>query len=421
MFAKQTVLSASLVVLCSAAPLARAEEGIVPAQGDGEVYPPSDDAPTSVEIEPPGDVAPTPVEREPLDVRLEPREPPEPATPPEIKPAPEPLRRAAENRPGGQFMFGAGYSQDEGVIVASSIAHDNLFRTGNQLSLDARLSGKRQLFMVRFADPDVFGTPLALSTDLYNDIRQLPGFTRAAVGSSLTLSYPIARNLRAFAGYRLEHVQVGDESLALPRTQSPMPPLASGWSSALRTGLVYSTLDNPRAPLTGTSFGASIEVADRRLGSELEFTRVQAWAGHHQPIGPFTLHLTGKATAITSPSPFGVPHSERLFLDSSSEIRGYRPDSFSPLSPFGTALGGDLKLVGSAELEVPLFPKIGLSAIAFVDAGGIYDRHGESATGLSAGFGLLWRTKYGVFRFSVAFPQERDAKPGFILGLGSGF
>lgn len=375
MFAKQTWLSASLVAVCSAVPGARAE-GEVSPHSDGEAW---------VDEWRPSD--------EPKPDELKPEEP---------KP------------PTGTFMLGAGFSTDEGFIASAAIAQDNLFNTGTHLSLRARLSARRQLFVLRFADPDVLGTRLGLGFDLYNDARERPGFERRAAGTGLTLSLPIAGKLRGFVGYRIEEVEVAQLG-PIARSVQPLPPLTGGLISALRTGLVYDTLDRRDAPLRGTNIGASIEVADRRLGSDLQFTRTDAWAQHHQPLGPLTLHVAGSLSTITGPG--GTPRSERLFLDSAHEIRGYSPLAFGPVDSLGTPVGGDAKLLGSIELEVPLVRRIGLSAVGFADAGGLFDRNGSGQVGSSLGFGLLWRSPIGVLRFNWAFTD--GGKPAFVFGIGA--
>ena len=333
MFAKQTAWSASLFALCGAAAIARAEDD-VSTHSDGEAW----------------------------------------------------------DQPSGTFTIGAGFSSDEGFIARADVSQPNLFRTGNQLSLTTRLSARRQLFLTRFADPDVLGSDLGFSVDVYNDRHELPGFHRNAVGGSVTLAHPLGNHARAFVGYRIEEVEVEELSATAARTIDPLPPLTGGTLSALRAGVVYDTLDQLGAPTRGTQLGGSVEVGDTWLGSEIQFLRTDAWAQHHQPIGPLTLHLSGAFTTISGPG--GAPRSERLFLGSSSEIRGYRPDAFGPISALGTPLGGEAKVLGSVELEVPLVRRIGLSAFGFVDGGGLFGA-GQGQLGSSAGFGLLWRSPIG--------------------------
>ena len=402
MFAKQTIWSASLVALCGAAAIARAEDD-PSAQPDDEVRPPS-----AVEPSPPPRPAKPAGPVETLD--------PEPRQLPH-DPPPGPIAK-----PSGRFAIGAGFSSDDGFLASATLVQPDLFRTGSLLMMHAQVSARRQLFLTRFADPDVLDSPLGLSFDLYSDRRTLPGFIREGTGAALTASYRTG-HIKWFLGYRLEHVEVESTAMSAARSLDPLPPLTGGLISSVRAGMVYDTTDGSAAPLRGTELGTSLEIADRRLGSDLQFTKADSWLRHHQPIGPLTLHLAGSYSAIWQPIPGGgfasAPRSERLFLMSSHEIRGYRPDSFGPVDALGTPVGGDAKILGSVELEVPLVRRLGLSAFGFADAGGLL-AEGQSQLGLSAGFGLLWRSPIGPLKFSWALPVD-GKDPVFVFGIGSGF
>lgn len=386
MFAKQTVLSASLVALLGAALPARAE-GEVSPQSTGEAH--ADD---------------------PL---------PEPR---ELPPAKR-FHRRYRTEPTGTFSIGAGYSSDEGFLAAATIAQPDLFHTGHQLSMHARLSQRRELFLERYAIPELLGTQWSLSVDLYSDTRRLPAFTRAGTGAALTLAHPLGEHLRGFVSYRIEDVEIKDSSPVALRTVEPMPPLTGGLLSAVRAGWVYDTLDRHDAPLRGSNIGASLEVANGALGSDLHYAKFESWMSHHQPIGALTLHLSGSFTTLTDSfstieTPGGPPRSERLFLNSSQDIRGYSPLTFGPVDSLGRAVGGDTKVLASAELEAPLVRRIGLSAIGFMDAGALFDRHLYGQAGHSVGVGLLWRSPIGALRFSWAVPLD-GGKPTFCFSIGT--
>jgi translocation and assembly module TamA len=81
------------------------------------------------------------------------------------------------------------------------------------------------------------------------------------------------------------------------------------------------------------------------------------------------------------------------------------------------SLGGNFKYTTRAELEVPLISKWGISAVGFVDMGGIY-APGRGTSGLSAGLGLVWRSPIGPLRLDWAVPVDGPApRWGFNIGL----
>jgi outer membrane protein insertion porin family len=328
---------------------------------------------------------------------------------------PEPPARAdgeaaPDDRPTGRFSVGAGYRTDDGFIASTEVAQDDLFGTGNALSLRATVSERRQLFLTRFVDPHLLGSQLTLTADLYADTKQLPGLWRTGSGASLELSAPVGDHLRAFVGYRFEAVRA---------TREHPYRIASGGAApddhllgAVRAGMIYDSRDALYAPRRGSLLGTSLEVADPSLGADVRLRRIEVWGEHHAPIGPLTLHVGGRLSSVASDTAAGVPASERLYLDGSSDVRGYAPGAIAPL-------GGFAKAVGSAELEVPIIPKWGVSAVGFVDGAAIFDAT-QGHVGTSAGAGLLWRSPLGPLRVDYAVPLDGGA-PRWVLGLGGAF
>lgn len=331
-------------------------------------------------------------------------------------------------RPGGMFQIGAGFTTDDGFIASAAVRQDNLFGRGQQLALMARLSRRQQLYLLHFGEPHLADSDVGLGIDVYNQAQLWPGFTRNAVGGSLTLTRPLAEHLFGFVSYRLEDISVDPaetgvaERLVEPGMWDPALMMRGGLLSSVRTGIGYDTRDRALYPRRGTHAGAWIERADRQLGSDIDLTRGGAFASHHVPLGPLTLHLGGSVQAVTSRDPRGVPLSERLQLDGSSELRGYTPGSLGP-SLGGIALGGNLKASGRGEIEFPILSRMGLSGSIFYDAGGVADLEGRSgsAIGHSVGIGLTWQSPIGPLRLDVAQPLDGEGGPQILIGIGMTF
>lgn len=343
------------------------------------------------------------------------------AAPPTVAPTPPAPPQRLKRRPTGRFQIGAGYSTDDKFIASAEIGQDNLFGTGQRLSLGSKISARQQLFRLGYDLPHLLGSDLELRTELVNRRDQLPGFVRSGVGGGVTLMQPLGDHLTGFVGYRVEEVTttIDDPIAARGEVASPITP-RDGRIAALRGGLAYSTLDQPLLPTRGMSLGAAIEVADPRWGSEMQMTRFDGWGSLHQPLGPLTLHLGGSVSTVTSRDAGGVPLSERLHLDGSSVVRGFAPGSLGPRDAEAKlSLGGNFEYIGRGELEAPLLRSAGISAIGFVDHGGIYDRSGAGSNGTSVGFGLIWRSPIGPLRLDWAFPMGGDRSPHFVFGVGT--
>lgn len=328
---------------------------------------------------------------------------------------PEPVAPPQRPPPGktGYFQIGAGYNSTDGFVASASVGQNNLFGTGTSLVLDTKISARQQRFVIGWEDPTLFGSDFALSANLYREVRALPGFTRDATGSSLTLSHALGPHVRGFVGYRIEQVDVTLDHDVSARGTQASDPFRGGRLAAIRAGLEYNTLDNVIWPQRGTRVGTAIEIADRDLGSEIQMMRTDAWLSHHRPLGPLTLHVGGTLSTVSS----GAPFSERLHFEGNRDIRGYAPGALGPFDPqTGVSLGGDLKYTARGELEIPLSRRHGISAVGWMDAGGILaERTRWSAA--SAGVGLAWRSPIGLVRLDYAIPLD-GGKPALVFGLG---
>ena len=109
-------------------------------------------------------------------------------------------------------------------------------------------------------------------------------------------------------------------------------------------------------------------------------------------------------------------------------MRGYRSFSLGPQDENGNALGGNRKLVGTAEV---LFPMPGaeqdrsLRLAGFVDGGQVYVNKIElGELRYSAGLALFWSSPLGPLRLSWAKPlnaKSGDRSQGLQFTFGTGF
>ena len=65
-----------------------------------------------------------------------------------------------------------------------------------------------------------------------------------------------------------------------------------------------------------------------------------------------------------------LPIRERYFLGGGTTVRGFAENSLGPADPNGNAIGGDLAMVLSLEVRVPIIAQ--LSAAVFNDNGGLF-------------------------------------------------
>lgn len=338
----------------------------------------------------------------------------------------------------GTFQVGAGFSSVENFIAQAQISQENLFGRGQRLSLQAQLSGLRQMFALSFSEPYFLDSRWTFGFELYNSLRVFDSFDRNAIGGTLTWGYPVLDDVHLFVSYRGEQVDVttrGRRGLfgaglaqALPSGVRLANLFNDGFTSSARLTLQWDRRNNRLFPSKGFFHAAWIEAATDLLGSQNRFNRYGAFSRWYYPLlGPIIFKLNGQIGVITSPDPNGVPIFERFFTGGIFDVRGFRPRSLGPRvyvpeSPnpsarlFAFNKGGNKELVLNAEVEFPIFDKVGIRGVVFTDAGQAFDDdQSVSLTGLrhSWGFGLRWFSPIGPLRFEwgLPFAPEPDEKP----------
>ncbi len=351
----------------------------------------------------------------------------------------------------GQFQVGAGFSSVESFIVQGQVAQDNFLGRGHTLSVQAQISSLRRLFSFRFFEPRFLDTQWLFSTELYNQSRGYGAFSRNSTGGSLTWGRRLSDHASASITYRLEHVDItagsgGIANFGARTTELPATNTANlfrgGLNSSVRGSLGWDTRDNRLMPTGGWNASIYAEYAGRLTSSENDFVRWGGFARHYQRLGdsPFVLRLNGELGVTTSLDGKGVPLSERYLLGGIYDIRGYQARSIGPqlfaqrpgdigqpLDPL--PLGGNVQVIGNAEIEFPIARKLGLSGVAFFDIGNAFNLESRFCNGStttvdactpvsgmmgnlrkSVGLGLRWQSPIGPLRLEWGLPL--DLKPG---------
>ena len=368
-------------------------------------------------------------------------------------------------RPTGTFQIGAGFSSVENFIAQAQISQNNLLGRGQMLTLQAQLSSLRQLFLLQFQDLYFLDTNWTFGFNLFRQDQFLFSFVRRSRGGSLTWGYLLAEDTRLMLTYTLEDVSVSTGGFSGIFSSSSLQPtpigsianlLRSGITSSARALLSYDSRDNRMFPTRGMYNTISAEIADNFMLSQNVFTRYEAVMRAFYPIwGPFVLRLKANAGLIASRDARGVPIFERYFVGGIYDVRGFAPRSLGPVirAPSDRAqdsalrsflVGGNMNVIGNAEIEFPIFDKVGIRGVVFTDVGNSFNLERQycqdnrplsvdvskdpcsnpldiRAYRASWGFGFRWFSPIGPLRFEwgVPFrtlPGERPIVFEFTIG-----
>ena len=348
----------------------------------------------------------------------------------------------------GAFQIGAGFSSVENFIFQAQISQNNLLGRGTSATLQAQVSGLRQLYMFQYEDPYFLDTNWTFGFNLFNQQRYYLGFTRKSTGGSLTWGYMLTDTIRMYLTYTLQDVGVatgGRSNLFTGGYRSPLPAgslanlLHSGLLSSWRVSLAHDTRDDRMFPHSGWYNTLSAEFAEPAFFSESQFTRYEGAIRYYYPLpAGMTLRLKGEGGLITSRDPQGVPIFERYFVGGIYDVRGFALYSLGPkikipatqdpdaaLSTF--SIGGNLRVLGKAEIEIPIFEKMGIRGVVFTDVGNSYNLENQycrlkpawadvsvdpcvkmslMSMRSSWGFGFRWFSPIGPLRFEWGIPYH---------------
>ena len=351
-------------------------------------------------------------------------------------------------RPTGTFQIGAGFSSVENFIAQAQISQNNFFGRGQLLTVQAQLSSLRQLFLLQFQDLYFLDTNWTFGFNLFKQDRYLYSFTRSSYGGRLTWGYLLSDDLRLTLTYNWEKVSITNgnvfSGLFSAGQRDPIPAgtlanlLRSGITSSTIGLLSYDTRNDRMFPSRGWYNTLSAEVADKVFLSENIFTRYELAFRYFYPVwGPFVFRAKLEGGLIASRDPRGVPIFERYFVGGIYDIRGFAPRSLGPvihapgsqapdalLTPF--RIGGNSQVIANAEIEFPLFDKVGIRGVVFTDAGNAFNLEdfycqlrpdnvdvsqdpckkpwNLEAYRASWGFGFRWFSPIGPLRFEWGIP-----------------
>ncbi|MEE2755936.1 MAG: outer membrane protein assembly factor BamA [Myxococcota bacterium] len=327
----------------------------------------------------------------------------------------------------GPFQVGAGFSTLENFVAQAQIAQNNLFGRGQSLSLQATLSSIRSIANIRFADDYFLDSRVRFATNLYRFESTFENFTRTSLGGDVMLGYPINDDWSFSGTYKLEKAGAEVGGFGNDAASRNLVNLyGSGITSSLRLTLFYDTRNNRLFPTDGLFTSASVEHANEYLLSENLFTRYKFRNRYYRNVFfGLVAKLNTQWGLITSPTAQGVPIFERFFVGGPLSVRGFRRQTLGPeigiISsglPFGRTaannIGGTEELIFNLELEYPIFQKVGIRGVFFMDAGNAFEYTDPwndkiDAMRYSWGFGIRWFSPIGPLRFEWGFPFEPQA------------
>lgn len=353
-----------------------------------------------------------------------------------------------KEKPTGMINLGVGYGSTDKLMLTGGISQDNIFGSGNSLSLQLNTSKSNRAAVLAHTDPYWTKDGISKTTSLfyrrttpYDNSYSEGDYEVTAIGTGLNFGIPISENDRIYMGVNFEHNR-------LDRLDPLYTPLAyqdfvrefgkSTNAFIFNVGWDKDTRDSAIAPTRGGYTRLSADVATM----DLRYHMLSAQQQYYIPFGSnYTLALNGLVDWGKAYGGRSFPVIKTVYAGGIGSVRGYEGASLGPRDSLtGDFLGGSRRVVGNVQLYLP-FPGATrdrtLRWFVFGDVGRVDNPGGSCPIGkstdpardacgwkYSAGVGFSWQSPMGPLELS--YGRALNSKPGdekqaFQFQIGTGF
>ena len=339
-------------------------------------------------------------------------------------------------RPSGNLLLGAGYSDSQGTVFDISVTEENVLGTGNRLRASLNTSKASRDISVSWLNPYWTVDGVSRSLEAYNrrtdaSDANLADYDLDQIGAGMTFGLPVSEFTRINVGLNAEQTDFLAGANASDEVRNFERENGGRFITLLATAAWAKDDRNSRfLPTKGSLTRLSSEVTVP--GSELTYYKLFA---RHQRLFPlaedFVFVLEGEigyGDGIGGTS--DLPLTENFFAGGLRSVRGFKANTLGPRDSRDQPLGGNLKTIGTAEVILPLpFTKDSSTfrITSFVDAGNVYGPDEDfdfDTLRQSAGIAAIWLSPVGPLTMSFAEPlksQTGDQTQGFQLTFGTSF
>ncbi len=353
-----------------------------------------------------------------------------------------------KEKPTGLVNLGVGYGTTDKVMLSAGISQDNVFGSGDSLSLQVNTSAINRAAVLSHTNPYWTKDGISKTTSLYYS-RTTPytfggatgTYAVTAIGGGLNFGIPISEYDRIFSGVSFERNTIN----LLDTPPQAYTNFVNAYGSKTNSfifnlGWSKDTRDSAIAPTKGnyTKLSGNVSTMD------LRYYMLSAQEQYYLPLGrSFTLAFNGLydwgKTYGGSGKPF--PIIKDVYAGGIGSVRGFEGASIGPRdTATNDYLGGSQRVVGTVQLYLP-FPGASrdrtLRWFVFADAGKVGNTDGTCAAGpsgspvedpcgwrYSSGIGFSWQSPLGPLQLSYGRAlnaKQGDNKQAFQFQIGTGF
>ncbi|MBP7710040.1 MAG: outer membrane protein assembly factor BamA [Rickettsiales bacterium] len=352
------------------------------------------------------------------------------------------LEISVKEKKTGELNLGIGYSTVNRVTANAGIKERNLFGTGQEVGINVQKSFANFSGEINYTKPYFMDREIDVGFDIFQyqmNKRNTLIYDQNSSGITVRGDYLLTEFLSHRIHYSLSQQSITniDESASVGIKNLEGDFL----NSAIGHSLTYDKRDNRMNPRQGYYISLSQELSG--LGGDINTIKHEGSSGYYIPVinDDFTLKFLARGGTIKSTGGEGVRSNYGFFLGGNN-FRGFNFAGIGPRAVTngsakgGSAIGGKIYYVGTAELRFPLgLPKeLGINGILFSDNGTVkgVDQISKQNTEVadsgslrsSYGLSIAWASPMGPIRLDFAKVVKRelyDQTQNFRFSFGTSF
>jgi outer membrane protein insertion porin family len=337
-----------------------------------------------------------------------------------------------EEKPTGNILIGAGFSSSEKFVISGSIAQNNVFGSGNALSLQVNTGKINRVASVSYTNPYYTLDGISRGFDLY--LRNVDPtslsvgrYRSTTYGGGIRFGIPITEIDTINYGLAAENTKLDVFSDSPDRFIDFVDEFGPNNSAILGTvGFTRDRRNSLIYPTEGTLLRLSGEVG--LPVADLRYYKLSYQQQYYKPLTrDLVLFLNGEMGIGDGYGDKPLPFFKNFFAGGTNSVRGYETSSIGPRDTNDEILGGSKKLVGNIELLFPvpfLTQEKSLRMSAFVDGGMVDESFRFEEMRFSTGLAVSWISPLGPLKVSLAAPlnaEKQDDTEAFQFIFGTNF
>ena len=335
----------------------------------------------------------------------------------------------------GTISVSVSHSNNFGFSLGAAITERNIFGSGNTFNADLKISESFNKLSFYFENPYFNNDNHSISygafvSRLDDDDVMKDSYNINSKGLSLGYGVPLTNNTRLNG--KLEYSK-HDITCGSSFSATGYEPIQCATSSndEVKLSLYWqeTTLNDYLYPTDGKSNALELGVATP-LG-DYRYFDININHKSYKPLSnDLTLKLTGDIGLAKGYSGKDLPFFKRYFGGGTGSVRGFGNKTLGPLYPNNSAKGGELSILGSANIIAPAYffdNSDNMRLSAFIDVGNIYEQTSNIKLGdlrMSTGVGFAYLSPIGAIGMYWSKPilkKSGDVIENFGFSLGTGF